>query len=246
MTLNVNYNGNHIGFVAKSYPENRHLFMIALTSLKVEDVTINFDRVKSFLARAYGSTNFFGKIDEDRLEAIMDVKKLERFEQTGTNNYEDFLRYKFMKTADERGYEIETLYQWEELEGHIEGYLLLDFEHAVIKENTIQLEEDIHYFTKEKLSSENLPIFAEIIEYPIIRTEIMGAGEGLLLGANFSDFGGRNHSHETELILKSGNYQKKYLFPITMNVKKGMPVQLYVEEGEVRKIFCDEVIYEFL
>lgn len=121
----------------------------------------------------------------------METKRQGKYGDTGIEDYNDFLRFKFMKTADERRYEIENK------------------------------------------------------DYPIFRTDIMGAAEGLLLGANFSDFAGRNHAHETVLEIKSGNFEKSISFPIQMNIKKGMPIQLYLIEDKIKKFFCDEAIYEF-
>jgi hypothetical protein len=245
MTLNVNYNGKHIGFVARSYPENKHLFMVALTSLRIEEVAVDMEQIKGYLGKTFGFTNLFGRLNEGELHKFVESKRLGKYEEVGIGGYEDFLRFFFLKTVDERGYKIEELFDLEELIKQITGYLLIDVEHVVITENTIQLKEEINYLSEKILSGGDKPIFAVVIDYPIFRTDTMGLGEGFLLGANFSDFGGRNHAHETELKIQSGNYEKVICLPIQMHVRKGMPIQLYLQEDKIKRIFCNGAIYEF-
>lgn len=247
MPLNVAYKGTHIGFVARSYPENAHLFLVAITNRKIEEVFLDYAQMKSYLGRIYGSTNFWGKVKEEELNQVLEAKRKEKYAHLQIEDEEAFLRFKFLKVADERGYEIETLFDWEELAGQVEGYLFLDVEDAVIEENTVQLNDEIDYFSEERIKGEGygIPIYARIADYPIVRTDIMGAGEGLLLGANFSDFGGRNHAHETILWIQSGNYEREISFPVHMNVKRGLPIQLYLVDGSIKTILCNETIYEF-
>lgn len=245
MTLNVNYKGSHIGFVARSFPENSHLFMIALTNLRIEEVELDLEKMKTYLAKVFGFTNFFGRVNEERFRNFIESKRQGKYEAKSIDNFEDFIRFIFMKVADERGYEIEKLFHWEDLKQHVDGYLLLDMENVIVKNGMIHIEEEIDYITEEKLPNSGVPIFATVCDYPIFQTDVMGVGEGLLFGANLSDFGGRNHAHATIIQLRSGNYYKEFQFPIPMNVKKGMPIQLYVKENEINRIFCNEAIYIF-
>ena len=85
---------------------------------------------------------------------------------------------------------------------------------------------------------------AKIIDYPIVETDIMGGGEGFLLGANLSDVGGRNHAHSTRLLIKSGNFTNSLDLPVIINARKGMTIQLYYNEKEINQVFCDGVIYK--
>ncbi|NLN48683.1 MAG: hypothetical protein GX154_06265, partial [Clostridiales bacterium] len=89
------------------------------------------------------------------------------------------------------------------------------------------------------------PIFGEITGYPLFYTDIMGLGEGFILGANISDFGGRNHSHETRLKIKSGNYEDIFDFPIIINARMGMGIQLYLGEKKIEQLYCDGSLYKF-
>lgn len=244
VTVNVSFNGKHIGFVAKTFPENQHLFMVALTSLTIEEIALDNQQIKGYLGRVFGFTNMFGRLQEDRLHEFLESKRTDKYKEAQINNSDDFLRFFFLKVADERGYDLEKLFHWEEIEPLVKGYLLINVETAKFSGATIELEE-INYFSEETVGEGMKPIFASIIDYPIYRTDIMGAAEGFFLGANFSDFGGRNHAHETVLRIRSGNYEKTISFPIQMYVKKGMPIQLYLQEGKIKRIFCGDAIYEF-
>ncbi|MDG5788385.1 hypothetical protein QA612_12925 [Evansella sp. AB-P1] len=246
MPLNVTYEEQHIGFVAGAYPGKSHVFLIALTSLTVEEAGIDQPQMKSYLARIFEATNFFGRVKEDELNEILKRLQKDNFKDLDIHDDETLLRFIFLKAAAERGgYEIEMLFNWEELSHNVEGFLILDMEKVLFKRNAVILEEKISYFSDATLAEDNgLPIFAIINDYPIIKTDVMGAGEGLLLGANLSDFGGRNHSHKTTLLLKSGNSEQEFTFPLHMHVKRGMPIQLYVKENRIHKIFCNETIYQ--
>lgn len=245
MALNVKYDGKHIGFVARSFPDHQHLFMVALTKLHVEDVSIDVEGMKSYLGKELRFKNFFGKISEEELENFLEEKRVGKYQNSGITNIDDFLRFFFLKVADERGFEIEKLFDWEELNDHINGYLLLKFSDVEISENAIIIKNNIDYISEAALSGVEKPIYTTVVGYPIFRTDIMGGAEGFFLGANLSDFGGRNHTHETELNLQSGNYEQRFIFPIQMYVKKDMPLQLYFDENRIKRIFCGEAIYEF-
>jgi len=71
----------------------------------------------------------------------------------------------------------------------------------------------------------------------------MGFGEGVILGADLADMGGRNHSHETKLKIVSGNFQGNVILPYIVYTKKDMEIQLYVAENKIKMVFSDGIIY---
>lgn len=151
-------------------------------------------------------------------------------------------------------------------EDRIKGYIIFDINKAEIREDKFIINEEIDYagdqtinttliprrsslysFTQnENEWNDNIkPIFGEITGYPLFYTDIMGLGEGFILGANISDFGGRNHSHETRLKIKSGNYEDIFDFPIIINARMGMGIQLYLGEKKIEQLYCDGSLYKF-
>lgn len=258
-------NGNHLGIIRKRYLDRDNIYLLAITDLNSDDISFNEDKVKSYLAAKLKVKNLFGKVDEDRLKEEIDnlriSKEYYRFQQL---DYNDFLKYLFLKN-----YSGKSIEEYLEINGFIEemikGYIFFDINKVEIIDGKFVINEDMDYIQnqaidsdlipkrislysiehKEDVISDSKPIFAKVTGYPIIRTDIMGFGEGFLLGANLSDFGGRNHSHETRLRIKSGNCEEVFDFPIYLNAKKDMNIQLYIGEKNIEQIFCDGVIYRF-
>lgn len=126
----------------------------------------------------------------------------------------------------------------------VRGYVLIDIDKLHLEDSTAIIDETIDYIYN-CAADKDAPIYGKIIDDPIICTDIMGLGEGLLLEADFSDFGGRNHAHTTILNVSSGNFITKISLPIIIYAKKDMTVKLYLSSDKIKKIFCDGIIYKF-
>lgn len=122
----------------------------------------------------------------------------------------------------------------------------MDADKLNFEDGSAIMDETIDYFPKDIADVDvNAPIYAKIIDYPIIKTDIMEIGEGLLLGADLSDYGGRNHAHTTVLKILSGNCTMEIELPIIVYAKKDMTVNLYMSGDRIRKVFCDGIMYKF-
>ena len=259
-------NGIHQGIIRNRYLDKDNIYLVAITDLNSSDINCNEDKMKKYLAGILKVKNLFGKVDEDRLkEEIDNLRNSGQYAIFQQLPYYDFIKYLFLKN-----YSGKNIEEYLEINGFIEemikGYMFFDINKVEIIDNKFVINEDMDYIQSEAIDfdlipkktfpyfidhkenewNSNLkPIFAKVTGYPIIHTDIMGAGEGFLLGANLSDFGGRNHSHETRLRIKSGNCEEIFDFPIFINAKKDMNIQLYMGEKNIEQIFCDGVIYRF-
>ena len=241
MPLNVSdSHGNHLGFVAKSYPEAPGILMVALTELKVEDFEMELDRLRAYLAGVYGAKSWRGKIDHDKLYTELTAE----YSGVRYRDEEELLRYAFMKTVLDRDELIEFRDLYVDVrEDSAKGFILLSLRNAVWEGTRIVLNEVVDYLPDDKTLG-SLPVYARVIGYPTFRTDIMGIG-GFLLGANMADLGGRNHIHTTILQIVSGNVKKTIELPVHIHVAKGMDIQLSLAEDKVERVFCGGAIYSW-
>lgn len=259
-------NGNYLGIIRNRYQDKDNIYLLAITDLNSNDINFNEDKMKKYVAGILKVKNIFGKVDEDRLkEEIDSLRTSEQYSIFQQIPYDDFIRYLFLKN-----YSGKNIEEYLEINGFIEemirGYIFFDINKVEIIDGKFVINEDMDYIQSEAIDfdlipektspyfidhkenewNSNLkPIFAKVTGYPIIHTDIMGAGEGFFLGANLSDFGGRNHSHETRLRIKSGNCEEIFDFPILISTRKDMNIQLYIGQKNIEQIFCDGVIYKF-
>jgi len=255
--------GNHLGIICDRYLDMDNVYMVAITDLTADDINYSEENMKKHLARVLKVKSIFGKVDEDRLlEEIENLRMPEEKQIFKQLPYEDFLKYVFL-----RNYTSKNIKEYLELDGlHencIKGYILYDMKKAGIYNGKLYIGDDVDYLGETidgNLIPENespylidqrednriyniKPIFAKVIGYPIISTDIMGFADGLILGADLADLGGRNHSHKTMLKIVSGNYQGNVILPYLVHVKKDMELQLYISENRIKMVFCDGIIY---
>lgn len=255
-------NQEHIGIIRERYIDTDNVYMVAITDLNSADIAIDEDKLKKYMAGIVKVKSIFGKIDEDRLkEEIEELRISEQYEQL---SYDDFIKYLFLKN-----YSGKSIENYLEINGFreelIKGYILLDIKKIEIKNGKLCIDDEMDYILnetidydlipknnspylidqrKDEITDKIKPIFAKITGYPILQTDIMGFGEGFILGGDLADLGGRNHSHETILRIKSGSYEDNIVLPIIVFAKAGMPIQLYIDEKKIEKVFCDGVIYK--
>lgn len=255
--------GNHLGIICDRYLDKDNVYMVAITDLTADDISFDEDKMKKHIAGVLKVKGIFGKIDEDRLrEEIENLRMPEEKQEFQQLSYEDFMKYVFFKN-----YSGKKIREYLELDGlHedcIKGYILYDMKKAEIDNGKLCIGDNVDYLGE--LIDDNLipknespylidqredvkiykmkPIFAKVIGYPVFSTDIMGFGDGVLLGADLADMGGRNHSHETILKIVSGNFQGNVILPYIVYAKKDMELQLYVAENRIKMVFCDGVIY---
>ena len=237
--------GNHIGIIHRQYPGDNNNFLVALTELEADDTIVDITKVETHVANAYNCKNLLGKVNRDKLNDILDSKMRECREQTGITDRRDFLVYLYLKDTFTKGYlPLEKAMRDSIDVSKIKGYLLLDIRKIKLRDGKIYLDFDLDYIDDETVGS-SPPVFAKIVDYPVLHTDIMGTADGLIFGANLTDFGGRNHAHTTTLKLLSGNCEKELDLPVYVQARKGMSIQLYIEGNKINKVFCDGVIYKF-
>lgn len=237
-----NKQGKYLGIIIRRFPEEFHTFMIALTDLLPNNFNVDMNIIIKYLAKIYKCKNLLGKIDEEELKSIV-LEKLHNEENTMLRqiNYEDYLKLLFLKKFESQ--DIKSFLEIELDDSKINGYLLFNFNNIKVLNGKIIIDDEIDYISEEKIDEE-APIYAKIVDYPIVQTQIMGAG-GLLLGADLADFGGKNHSHTTSIEMKSGNYISNIYIPVLLNVRKDMMIQFYIANNKINQVFCDGVIYRF-
>ncbi len=237
--------GNHIGVIYRSFPGHNDIFLIALTELGADDLITDISGIETHVAAVLDCKNMLGKVNRDKLNDTLEAKLREDFSHTGITDKTDFLKYMSLKNAYVRGYQpIEKVIKADISASKINGYLLFDINKLKLRNGKVYLDTKTDYMSHETIGY-GPPVFAKIIDYPVLYTDIMGTAEGFFWGANLSDFGGRNHAHTTAMKLLSGNCEKELELPVYIHARKGMNIQLYMEGGKISRVFCDGVVYRF-
>ncbi|MDF2547487.1 MAG: hypothetical protein K0R93_2385 [Anaerosolibacter sp.] len=233
--------GKHIGVVHKRFPYAKNVCMVALTDVRAADLHVNMDKIRKHVAAGYDCKNILGTIDDEKLENVLDG--LLGRESRNTLIYDQRIMAVFLMEFGEKApaaYMDESV-----LENRITGYILCDIKKCSFREGGIIIKENIDCYSEQIgidwLSS---AVYATIIDYPVLDTDIMGA-MGMLIGADLADLGGRNHRHSTEIRIKSGNYEDCIRLPIVIDCKKDMNIYLNVVDQKIDKVFCDGRIYRF-
>ncbi|OEF95694.1 hypothetical protein [Desulfuribacillus alkaliarsenatis] len=258
MAFNVcDTEGKHLGVIYKSYTAgykhgtgiyyDRKTMLVALTDETIEDIMLDESKIIEESAKLHKCISVFGRINEQRLKEELELKYQAQQDTVGEMSPKDFMKYLLVRDL----YEFERSLPINLDTSKIEGYILLDIMNSAPKEGRIEIDFDINSLSKEKLSAQEAtfegeelkPLFAKIVNYPRLSLDVMGTGEGLLLGS-LADLGGRNHTHETKLKIQSGNVELDFALPMHAYIKKGMDLKLYLKGKNVIKIFCDGIIYE--
>jgi len=241
MPLNIyDKNDNYLGFIKESYPYNSNVFLVALTSYKITDKDLKVDKMKDYLASLSSCKNILGKINEEKFKKAVDELLKEEAPEFKELDYEDYMKCLFLKNCSD----ISKCFNEDLKVNDIKGYILFNMDDIAIKNNHIVINEDLNYI-EEKASVVDVPIFAKIMDYPLVYTDIMGIGEGFLLGADLADFSRRNHSHSTKLNILSGNFSDTINLPVHIFCKKDLNLQLYFNGTRIDQVFCDGVFYSF-
>ncbi|ABR46268.1 hypothetical protein Amet_0025 [Alkaliphilus metalliredigens QYMF] len=244
MPFNVcDQNGKHIGILYERCPEyslGRKFSLVCLTELTTEKININFHGIKDYLARRYDLKTVFGKIKEEKLQEKLEEEWREYYSEYGA--YDEVFLLK-IHLSNHQG-EISHLIEIEEQS--VQGYILLNRENVIFhNKETIIIKNELDFIQPEKEILGKKPLYTKVVDYPVISMGVMGLGEGLLLGANLSDFGGRNHIHNTKLKLMVGNDIHQLELPMQINAKRGMTILFYLEGQKIKHMVCDERIYTF-
>ena len=254
MFLNVcDKTERHIGFICNIYPGNidtnstshEQAYVVALTDFKLTYEHVNIDYVKDCLAHIFDSKNILGKVKDEKLKkAITDNICSENINLFNLD-YEDMLMFAFLKYCPPLYNFVPSKFLNIDLNSlDINGYILLDIDKTEPYNTCLAINEEISTDPYEKL--DNLPpLVMRVTDYPVMKTEIMGFGEGLLLGANLSDFGGRNHAHSTILTVKSGNCETTLELPIYLDTIRDSEINLYINDNKIFKILTNGRIYRY-
>lgn len=235
---------------------NRRIIQVALTDQKIEDRNFDYEKVKKVIAERHSAKTFLGKIKEEALqEELLNIWEEEKSQMnTGAESFKHLYRDFQPKDFDQsfiyrlfhlkNRFDIEPYWLGETI--NIEGYILYDLnEGSLYDDKTLLLEEPLDYIQSTEEYQGFKPTHLVVAERPEVRILGMGVGEGLLLGANISDFGGRNHVHSTKLKLLSGNAVYSTEAPIHIHTKKGMTLTMYVDQDKNTLVafLCDDVLY---
>ena len=234
--------GRHLGFIwGKSLLV--HGWQVALSSARIDNDDINWELVKSQLADQLDSRNFWGKVKESTLIA--------KLKEVWDQKYARDLDIKFLPTSDLDYLKFMYLVNGSNDMGKsinldrmdIRGYIFMDStDPQFFNQDNLLLDSDLNFITERAI--DRPPVFGEISSIPKIYLSVMGFTEGFLLGANWSDYGGRNHTHSTIVDIRLGSVDTRLRFPIQIPFKKGEPVQIYFSEsGEISSVYYDGAIY---
>lgn len=241
MPFNVyDKNKKYLGFIQSAYPQYTNVFMVASTSIKLEEKDFHINNIKSELAGYLGCKSILGKINEPRLSKSIDNIINKEFARFKENTHDELLKLVYLRILR---YEERIYYKSIEKE-QINAYFLVDINNVVIENDSMFIDEQIDYISNEKLEN-NVPMVAKIIDYPRIQIDSMSSGQGLLLGADLADLAGRNHIHKTKLKIKSGNFAYELNLPVEVYLKKGDTIQIFVDNRVIKRVFCDGIIYDF-
>lgn len=257
--------GKHVGITYGSAQElgsfhiggnNRRIVRIALTDQRIEDGNFNYEEIRKGIAERHGARNLMRKIKEDALQEELhkywekEKTQMKAAKEGQQNLYRDFQPREFDEKFIYRLYHLKNRFSikpyWLGEELQIQGFIFYDLDEGIlVDEKTLLLEEPLKYIETTEKYKELKPTYSVIAERPEVSILGMGIGEGLLLGANLSDFGGRNHVHSTKFKLLSGNAIYKISVPIHIHAKAGMNLTMYIDEDKNAPIafICDEVLY---
>lgn len=232
--------GKHLGFVCDKSPFGQG-WQVALCKSPLENCSINWKAVKKRLADHYGNRSYWVRLDDgDLLDWAKREWGTEHAHDIDLNftpyTPEDYYKFMFLKYACE-------FTDCQDSKAEIDGFVIMDSILHFYNQDYLLLDAELDYVTVPAMN--NNPIFGVISDYPRIGIRAMGAWEGLFLGANLSDYGGRNHTHITSVRIKSGNIEMELHFPIQISFKKGEPVQIFLDEGDITRVFYDGAFYFF-
>lgn len=235
-------NNKYLGIIQKKYYNNLNIYMVAITELQFKDIDFDIVKIKKFLASVYDCVTILGKIKEDKFEEkLKEIREEEKNNKFIEVKHDDFLKVLFLQHFHGEGFE--DVININISKENIKGYLLIDIGKIQVQHGRFIIEDDIDYITEKKIG-DSIPIYAKIVNYPVVKTDIMGMS-GIFQGANLADFGGRNHSHITSLEIKSGNFKDSLEIPMLLTVKKDMNIQFDIAKRQIKQVFCDGIIYKF-
>ena len=223
--------GKNIGFIARRYPGNFHeqIYLAGLSQRRLQDSGLDMKKVFNRLATTHDCKNMLGRINESKLNDLMEQKWLQEKGGLGDIGFDAFVKLAYLFNEYDISLDIP--------EEDIGGFILLDLKKATFLRDTILVEDELDYLEEPVIPGEK-PLYVKIIEHPVMKIDVMGM-EGLFFGGGLADLGGRNHTHETRLKIKSGNCEKEITFPIPFHAVKGKTLQLYFKDGKLTKVFCD-------
>lgn len=229
MPINVcDRTGKHLGVIHKRYPNTDKVFMVALTDVTAAELSVKIDSIKSYLASELGCKKLLGSIKEEKLRA--EIYDIYQDEYSGILTYEELLILAFLDGVNELN--IEDYINDEILKNRIRGYVLYDMDSAAFKGNSLVINEEMDYINSQiETNPFEMPLYAEVIDIPILKTE--------------KDYIGLNsvYKYETKIKINSGNYNSIMEIQIPIHCKKGMNISFDIPEKEIIRLFCDGMIY---
>ncbi len=235
---------------------NRRIIYVALTNRRIEDGDLDYQKLKMGIAERHSLKSLLGKIKEEALKEELQKYWREEKERMihGDGDYPGFYRdfqpnefdqhYIFRLFHLKNRFSLESYWLGEKFE--IRGFIMYDLEEGILHdEKTLLLEDTVDYIDTTDEYEGLKPTHFIIGERPEVKIDVMGTGEGLLLGASIGDLGGRNHVHTTTLTLISGNTMYRTQVPIHLHGKKGMPLTMYIDQEKNKYVafLCDDILY---
>lgn len=232
MPLNVcDKNGRHIGFLYSTEIFGAETDVVALSTKKIRQLHCESEKLLQNAAMLLDAKTILGKINEAKLN-----ERLREFWQEKKATLGDFDRDFIIKSVCLNKSYLKLSDYYIVSSGDIKGFLLFDKSQVeFFDKETVIIKEDLEYVLDAPLIADKLPIYAKIIDYPILKTV------EAFVGAH-----GITRIPYTTLNIKSGNLQKVITLAAGLNAKMGMAIQLYLSDKKgITGAFCDGVIYEF-
>lgn len=230
MPINVcDKDGKHIGVVHKRYLYSG-ICTVALTDIKANELKVDIDKMKGYVAAEYGCKKMFGKIQDDELREKL--FGLLRNKSNISIRYEDLIKVVFLRDIREK--RVEDFINDSVLENRIKGYVLYDFNKLDFKQNSIVIHEDIEYIERQVENDwDRSAIFAKITDYPILET------------SSYRIKLEKIYEYTTKIKIVSGNYEDELKLSTILSCKKDMGISFVTSEKKIDKAFCDGRIYVF-
>lgn len=232
MPFNVcDRNGKHLGFLYSKDVFGTETDVVALSDKKIHQLNCNSDKLFQNAAMLLDAKTILGKINEAKLN-----EKLREFWQEKKATIGDFDRDYIIKIVCLNKSYLKLSDYYTVNDGDVKGFLLFDISLVeFFDKETVVIKEDLQYIVNAPMIADKMPIYAKIIDYPVLKTV------EAFVGAH-----GITRIPYTTLHIKSGNLQKDITLPTGLNAKMGMAIQLHITDKKgITGAFCDGVIYEF-
>jgi hypothetical protein len=235
--------GKHIGVMLRPYSIYLNIYVTAITELRIEDIGLNLAKVEEAVAGLFKCKNLMGNVNHEKLNNILGLVRKDEYARFLELEYWDLLKLCMVNN----GLKFEDYFNIALDKRNTTGYMLLDASKMNLCEGRVILEEDLDYvFNQEIVSEDEIPLYGRVKDYPTTYIEVQGL-MGLRRNIGFNDnIGYLEHCHVTKLRIQSGNFIEDLELSLMLNIRKGSRVQMFFNNKNIYKLFCDGMFYSFI